>query len=136
MTDSVSDIEQAIIDEFSVFGDDWTMKYEHLMDQARLLQPLPEKFRKDVFLISGCQSQVWLAAEKKEEVYTFYADSNALITKGMIALLIRVIQNQPASVILNHPFNFIKAIGLQNQLSPTRANGLRSMIQRIQHWVK
>lgn len=135
MPELPDNIAKTIIQEFSEFGEDWQMKYEFLMEQALYLEPFPEKYRQDVFLIPGCQSQVWLAVELRENQFHFYADSDALITKGMIALLLRVVQDQSATAITETTFNFITEIGFHNQLSPTRANGLRSMIQRIKQSV-
>jgi cysteine desulfuration protein SufE len=128
-------IADTIVQEFSEFGDDWTLKYEFLMEQAMHLEPFPDKYRLDAFLIPGCQSQVWLAVELTENRYHFFADSDALITKGMIALLLRVVQNQTAAAISATSFDYITKIGFHTQLSPTRANGLRSMIQRIKQKV-
>ena len=127
---SITEIEQEIIEEFEVY-DDWMDKYEYIIELGKDLPLIDEKYKTEDKLIKGCQSRVWVNAEKKDDVMLFTADSDAIITKGVIALLIRVLSNQKPSDIATADLNFIKAIGLQEHLSPTRANGLVSMIKQL-----
>jgi cysteine desulfuration protein SufE len=127
---SIAEIEQEIIEEFEVY-DDWMDKYEYIIELGKDLPLIDEKYKTEDKLIKGCQSRVWVNAEKKDDVMLFTADSDAIITKGVIALLIRVLSNQKPSDIATTDLNFIKAIGLQEHLSPTRANGLVSMIKQL-----
>jgi cysteine desulfuration protein SufE len=127
---SIAEIEQEIIEEFEVY-DDWVDKYEYIIELGKDLPLIDEKYKTEDKLIKGCQSRVWVNAEKKDDVMLFTADSDAIITKGVIALLIRVLSNQKPSDIATTDLNFIKAIGLQEHLSPTRANGLVSMIKQL-----
>ena len=122
--------EQEIIDEFSVFGD-WMDKYEYIIDLGKEAKPLDPKYKTDDYLIRGCQSQVWLHAWKEYGKVRFEADSDAFITKGIIALLIRVFDGLSPEEILNADLKFIDEIGLKDHLSPTRANGLLSMIKQM-----
>jgi cysteine desulfuration protein SufE len=127
---SIAEIEQEIIEEFEVY-DDWMDKYEYIIELGKDLPLIDDKYKTEDKLIKGCQSRVWVNAEKKDDVMLFTADSDAIITKGVIALLIRVLSNQKPSDIATTDLNFIKAIGLQEHLSPTRANGLVSMIKQL-----
>jgi cysteine desulfuration protein SufE len=128
---TISDIENEIIDEFELFGEDWEGKYEHLIELGKSLPKIEESFKTEDRIIKGCQSKVWLHAEKKDGLVVFTADSDAIITKGMVALMIRVLSNQTPDVILNANLDFINKIGLTEHLSPTRANGLLSMIKQM-----
>jgi len=128
---NVEEIEKEIIEEFEIFGDDWEQKYEHLIDLGKSLPPIKEENKTDRNIIQGCQSRVWLHAEKKENKIIFTAESEAIITKGMIALMIRVLSGQTANDIIEAKLDFIDKIGLKEHLSPTRANGLVSMINRM-----
>jgi len=127
---SLAEKEQAIIDEFSMY-DDWMDKYEYIIELGKELPIIPSNYKTDDRLIKGCQSRVWLHAEKKENAMKFSADSDAIITKGIIALLIRVFNNESPSDIAKADLQFIKEIGLQEHLSPTRSNGLVSMIKQM-----
>ncbi len=127
---SISKIQKELIEEFSFF-DDWTQRYEHMIDLGKSLPLIKEKYKTDDNIIKGCQSKVWMHAELDEKKLTFTADSDAIITKGIIAILIRVFSKQHPDEILNADTKFIDQIGLKEHLSPTRANGLVSMIKQI-----
>lgn len=128
---SIKEIEEEIISEFELFGDDWEGKYEHLIDLGKSLPIIEEKDRTDENIIKGCQSRVWLSSEIKDDRVYFKADSDAIITKGMVALMIRVFNGQKPKDIIDAKLEFINKIGLTEHLSPTRANGLVSMINRM-----
>ncbi len=127
---NIKEIQEEIIDEFSLF-DDWMQRYEYLIDLGKNLPLIHDEFKTDDNIIKGCQSKVWLKGEQKENKIFFTADSDAILTKGIIALLIRVFSNQTSLDILNAEMDFIDKIGLKEHLSPTRANGLVSMIKNI-----
>ena len=126
----IKEIQEEIIDEFSMF-DDWMQRYEYIIDLGKSLPLIKEEAKTDENLIKGCQSKVWLQGEYTDDKIVFTADSDAILTKGIIAILIRVFSNQKASDILNADMDFIDEIGLKEHLSPTRANGLVSMIKNI-----
>jgi len=128
---SIKEIEEEIISEFEIFGDDWEGKYEHLIDLGKSLPMIDEKNRTEENIIKGCQSRVWLNSELKDGKVIYTADSDAIITKGMVALMIRVLSNQGPAEIAKAELGFINKIGLKEHLSPTRANGLVSMINRM-----
>ena len=130
MAMSIQEIQQEIIEEFSMF-DDWMQRYEHMIDLGKSLPLIPTAFKTDDNIIKGCQSKVWIHAELNEEKLAFTADSDAIITKGIIALLIRTFSDQTPKAILEAETSFIDQIGLKEHLSPTRANGLVSMIKQI-----
>jgi cysteine desulfuration protein SufE len=133
MAAGVSNIErkqQSIIEEFGLFPD-WTEKYEYLVDLGKQLPPMPEQYKSDVYLVKGCQSRVWLHGEVRNGRLYLEADSDAIITKGIIALLIRVFSGQRIEEIASSDMHFIDAIGLKSHLSPTRSNGLVSMVNHI-----
>lgn len=127
---SLKEKEQAIIDEFSMY-DDWMDKYEYIIELGKDLPMIPSNYKTDDRLIKGCQSRVWLHAEVQGGTMRFSADSDAIITKGIIALLIRVFNDELPSDIAKADLQFIKEIGLQEHLSPTRSNGLVSMIKQM-----
>ncbi len=127
----IADIENEIIDEFELFGDDWEGKYEHLIDLGKSLPKIKEDLKTDDRLIKGCQSKVWLHTEKQGDELVYTADSDAIITKGMVALIIRVLSHQKPEDILKADLSFINKVGLTEHLSPTRANGLLSMIKQM-----
>lgn len=127
---TIGEIENTIIDEFSMF-DDWMDKYNYLIDMGKTLLLIDPKYKTDQYLISGCQSRVWVHATLENEKVKFTADSDAVITKGIVNLLIRVLSNQSPEDIINSNLNFIEAIGLKEHLSPTRSNGLTSMIKQM-----
>jgi len=127
---SIEDIEKEIIEEFSVF-DDWMGKYEYLIDLGKSLPMIDEKNKTDDKLIKGCQSRVWMHSEMKDGKVIFTADSDAIITKGMVALMVRVLSDHTPDEIVNSKLNFVETIGLTQHLSPTRSNGLLSMIKQM-----
>lgn len=131
----ISKEQEQVIEEFSQFTD-WTDKYEYLIDIGKALPPLPEKYKTDFYTIKGCQSKVWLHAEVKNGRLYLNADSDAFITKGIIALLIRVLSGQKVEEIAISDLFFIDEIGLKSHLSPTRSNGLKSMIQHIRSYAR
>jgi cysteine desulfuration protein SufE len=130
---TIPEIQDRIVREFSLF-DDWTEKYEHLIKQGRILSAFPEEQRLDQNKVKGCQSQVWLHAELDGDRVNFYADSDAMIVKGLVSLLLRVYSGQKPEDILSYPPDFIKKIGMDTHLSPTRANGLVAMVKQIQFY--
>ena len=127
---TIKEIQEEIIDEFSMF-DDWMQRYEYIIDLGKNLPLIQEEYKTDDNIIKGCQSKVWLKGEQKDDKIVFTADSDAILTKGIIAILIRVFSNQNAFDILAADTDFIDKIGLKEHLSPTRANGLVSMIKNI-----
>ncbi|MCI2081886.1 MAG: SufE family protein [Bacteroidales bacterium] len=130
---SVQEEERAIVEEFSVY-DDWLDKYEYLIELGKSLPIIDEKDKLDSNLIEGCQSRVWLSPSYMDGKIYFKADSDAIITKGIIALLVRVYNGRTPKEILSSDFGFIDKIGLKENLSPTRANGLVSMIKQIREY--
>ena len=123
-------IQDEIVDEFSMF-DDWMERYEYIIELGKKLPLIKEEFKTEDKIIKGCQSKVWLKGEQNSDVIVFTADSDAILTKGIIAILIRTFSNQKAADILAADLDFIDEIGLKEHLSPTRANGLVSMIKNI-----
>ena len=126
----IKEIQEEIVAEFSMF-DDWMERYEYIIELGRKLPLIKEEFKTENNIIKGCQSKVWLQGEQTDDKIIFTADSDAILTKGIIAILIRTFSNQKASDILEADMNFIDEIGLKEHLSPTRANGLVSMIKNI-----
>jgi cysteine desulfuration protein SufE len=127
---TIKDIQEEIIDEFAIF-DDWMQRYEYMIELGKSLPLIDEQYKTDDNLIKGCQSKVWVHAELKDNKIVFTADSDAIITKGIVAILIRVFSNQYPKDIIEANTDFIDDIGLKEHLSPTRANGLVSMIKQI-----
>ena len=127
---TILDIQNEITDEFSMF-DDWMQRYEYMIDLGKSLPLINDKYKTEDNIIKGCQSKVWVHAEMKNEKVVFTADSDAIITKGIIAIIIRVFSNQHPKDIIEADTNFIDDIGLKEHLSPTRANGLVSMVKQI-----
>lgn len=127
---SIKEIESEIVSEFTMF-DDWTDKYNHLIESGKSLPEIDSKHKQPQYLIKGCQSQVWIHASYENGKVYFTADSDALITKGIIALLLRVLSGRTPDEIINANLSFIDEIGLKEHLSPTRANGLVNMIKQI-----
>lgn len=127
---TIEEIEQEIIDEFSMY-DDWMDKYAYLIELGSGMEGMAENYKTEENLIKGCQSQVWFHAEMKEERLYFTADSDAIITKGIAGLLIRVFSGQKPADIVKADLKFIDEIGLTQHLSPTRSNGLLSMVKQI-----
>ena len=130
MKNSIKDIEEEIVDEFNMF-DSWIDKYNYLIDLGKSLPKIDNIYKTQENIITGCQSQVWLHAKKEDNKVVFTADSDAIMTKGIIAMLIRVLSGQKAENIINTNLDFIDKIGLNEQLSQTRANGLNSMIKQM-----
>ena len=122
--------EEELIQEFEMF-DDWMDKYNYIIELGKDLPMIDPQFKTEEFLISGCQSQVWLHPEYKDGKLYFSADSDAIITKGIVNLLIRVLSGHTPQEILDNDLSYLDAIGLKNPLSPTRSNGLASMIKQI-----
>jgi cysteine desulfuration protein SufE len=127
---TITEKANKIIAEFSLF-DDWMDKYNYLIEMGKTLPVIDEKYKTDQYLISGCQSRVWLSAEMNDGKVVFKADSDAVITKGIINLLIRVLSGEKPENILNADMEFIDEIGLKEHLSPTRSNGLTSMVKQM-----
>jgi len=127
---TIKEIQEEIVDEFSMF-DEWMDKYEHIIELGKDLPLIDEQFKTEENLIKGCQSRVWLHAELKEGKIIFTADSDAIITKGIVALVIRTFSNQTPGDIAESNVEFIDQIGLKEHLSPTRSNGLLSMVKQI-----
>ncbi len=130
MAQTINELQDAVIEEFSDF-DDWMDKYQMLIDLGNDLEPLDEKYKTEQNLIDGCQSRVWLQCDDVDGKLVFTADSDALIVKGIIALLVRVLSGQTPKDILDVDLYFIDRIGLREHLSPTRSNGLLAMIKQI-----
>lgn len=127
---TLAEKEQEIIDEFAIF-DDWMDKYEYIIELGNDLPEINEEKKTDDRLIEGCQSRVWLAMDVEDGKMKFSADSDAIITKGIIGLLIRVLNDESAQAVATAELNFIKEIGLHEHLSPTRSNGLASMVKKM-----
>ncbi len=127
---NIDEVQEQIIEEFSAF-DDWMDKYNYIIELANDLPEINDDIKKPQNLISGCQSKVWIDAELKDGKIHFTADSDAIITKGIVALLLRVVNDREPKELLDFNPYFLEKIGLQENLSPTRANGLLSMIKQI-----
>ncbi len=127
---TIAEIQDEIIDEFSMF-DDWEERYQYMIDLGKTLPLIDEQYKTEDYIIRGCQSKVWVHAEMNADKVIFTADSDAIITKGIIAILIRVFSDQHPKDIIESHTEFIDQIGLKEHLSPTRANGLVSMIKQI-----
>lgn len=127
---TINEIQDEIVEEFSEL-DDWMDRYQLLIDMGNEQQPLPEKEKTESNLIDGCQSRVWLVCDEKDGLLYFRAESDALIVKGIISLLIKVLSEHSASEILGSDLYFIHDIGLTEHLSPTRSNGLLSMLKQM-----
>ncbi len=127
---NIEEIEREIIEEFEMF-DDWMQKYEYLIEVGKSLTLIDPQFKTEKNTIKGCQSLVWLHSELKDGVVIYTADSDAIITKGMVALMIRVLSNHTPDEIISSKLDFVEKIGLTKHLSPTRSNGLVSMIKQM-----
>jgi len=130
MKQRIAEIEEQIIAEFEIF-EDWLEKYNYLIEMGKDLPLIDEKFKTKQNLITGCQSSVWLHAEYKDGLIFFTADSDAVITKGIVNILIRVLSGQSPDTIINAKLEFVDQVGLKEHLSPTRSNGLVSMIKQM-----
>ena len=127
---TIQEIANEVVEEFEMF-DNWLDKYDYIIELGKELEGLDEEFKQPKYLISGCQSQVWLTSEYKDGKVYFKADSDAIITKGIVYLLIRVLSGHQPTEILDYDLSFLEKIGLKSHLSPTRSNGLNSMIKQI-----
>jgi cysteine desulfuration protein SufE len=127
---SLEEIQEQIVGEFEIF-EDWMGKYNYLIDLAKDLPRIESKYKTNEYVISGCQSKVWLNAEFKDGKVYYTADSDAIITKGIVSLLIRVLSGRKPKEIINSDLTFIDRIGLKENLSPTRSNGLVSMLKQM-----
>lgn len=127
---TIQETEQQIINEFNLF-EDWMDRYNYIIELGKSLPMIDDKYKTDQYLISGCQSKVWLYADILDGKVIYSADSDAIITKGIVNLLIRVLSNQSPQEIIDAPLEYIDAIGLKEHLSPTRSNGLVSMIKQM-----
>ena len=132
---TLQEIQAEVVDDFSMY-DEWLDKYEYLIDLGRRLEPFPEELKTDDRLIKGCQSRVWLDTREEGGRLYFRADSDAIITKGIISLLIGVYSGRTAAEIAADDFAFVDRLGLRENLSPTRANGLASMIETLRQTAK
>ena len=131
MASVIAERQAEIADEFAMFGD-WMEKYEHIISLGRDLAPMDESDKVDDNLIKGCQSRVWLAARKGDDGHVrFTADSDAIITKGLVALMVRTLSDAPAADIAGANLSFLDEIGLHSHLSPTRSNGLQAMVKQM-----
>ena len=130
---TIENLQENLIEDFSFF-DDWTQKYEYMIELSKTLDKMDESLKNDENLIKGCQSKVWLNAGFKDGKINFIADSEAIITKGIIAILLMVFNNKTPDEIINSDVSFIEKIGLKEHLSPNRANGLYSMIKQIKFY--
>lgn len=130
---SIAEIQEELIEEFDMFSD-WMEKYEYLIDLGKDLPLIDPQYKVEENIIKGCQSQVWVHGEIEGDKIIFTADSDAILTKGIIALMIRVLSNQTPEAILNASMDFIDTIGLKEHLSPTRANGLLAMVKQMKFY--
>ncbi len=127
---SIQDREKEVIEEFELF-DDWMDKYNYIIDLGKKLEPLDEQYKTDSNLVTGCQSKVWLHASLEDGKVIFKADSDALIPKGIVAILLRVLSGHLPDELIQADLGFIRTIGLEEHLSPNRANGLLSMVEKM-----
>lgn len=130
---TIQEIEKEIVEEFALF-DSWDDKYEYLIDLGKKLAPLPDQFKTDENKVRGCQSTVWLVADYKDDKIYFTAESDAVIVKGLISMLIRVLSGHTPDEIINAPLNFINEIGMTTHLAQTRSNGLLSMVKQMKNY--
>lgn len=130
---TIQEIEKEIVEEFALF-DSWDDKYEYIIDLGKKLTPLPDVFKVDENKVRGCQSTVWLVADYKDGKVYFTAESDAVIVKGLISMLIRVLSGHTPDEIINAPLNFINEIGMTTHLAQTRSNGLLSMVKQMKNY--
>lgn len=131
--ETIKQTEEEIVEDFSLF-DDWDGKYEYIIDLGKKLPPLDDQYKTDENKVKGCQSTVWLHAEHKDGKVFYYADSDAVIVKGLISMLIRVLSGHTPDEIINADLNFINKIGMTAHLAQTRANGLLAMVKQMKHY--
>ena len=130
---TIKERQDVLVEEFEFF-DEWMDKYNHIIEMGKSLDALPKEKKNDDLLVQGCQSKVWLYAEKSGENVRFQADADAIIATGIVAMLIDVFDNQPANEVAAADLGFLEEIGLKDHLSPTRANGLMSMIKQMKFY--
>jgi cysteine desulfuration protein SufE len=130
---AIPEIEKEIVEEFSLF-DNWDDKYEYIIDLGKKLAPLDQQYKKDENKVKGCQSTVWLVADYNEGRVRYKAESDAVIVKGLISMLIRVLSNQKPEDIVNAKLDFIKEIGMMSHLAQTRSNGLLAMVKQMKNY--
>jgi cysteine desulfuration protein SufE len=130
---TINQTQDELIEEFGLF-EDWADKYEYLIDLGKKLAPMPEEFKTEENVIKGCQSKVWLHAEKQGDQVLFFADSEAIIVKGMISMLIRVLSNHTPADIMQADLYFIDQIGMSQHLAQTRSNGLVAMVKQMKNY--
>ena len=130
---TIEEIENEIVEEFSLF-DSWDEKYEYIIDLGKKLPPLEDEYKKDENKVRGCQSTVWLVADYREGKIFYKADSDAVIVKGLISMLIRVLSGHEASEIIDAKLDFIGEIGMMNHLAQTRSNGLLAMVKQMKNY--
>ncbi|MFM7020006.1 MAG: SufE family protein [Aquirufa sp.] len=130
---TINQTQDELIEEFGLF-EDWADKYEYLIDLGKKLAPMPEEFKTEENVIKGCQSKVWLHAEKQGDQILFFADSEAIIVKGMISMLIRVLSNHTPAEIMQADLYFIDQIGMSQHLAQTRSNGLVAMVKQMKNY--
>ena len=128
--ETISEAQEEILEEFSMF-DNWMQRYEYMIELGKSLPLIDSQYKNEDYIIKGCQSKVWIHADLEDNKLVFTADSDAIITKGIIAILIRIFSHQHPDDILEANIDFIDKIGLKEHLSPTRANGLVSMIKQL-----
>ncbi|MEL6251450.1 MAG: SufE family protein [Bacteroidota bacterium] len=130
---SIAELSEELVEEFE-FLEDWMDKYTHLIEMAKELDPLPEVYKDEDHIVRGCQSKVWLHAQQDEDKVKFLADSDAIITKGLIAMLVRVLSNHSAKEIMDADLSFLDKIGVREHLSPNRSNGLNAMLKQMKYY--
>lgn len=128
---SINELQDEIIEEFELFDDDWEGKYEYIIDLGKKLSPMSEDLKTEDNIIKGCQSVVWLSAKFENDVVVFEGDSQAIIVKGLVNMLLKVLSNHTPEEILNADLYFIEKIGLRSHLAQTRSNGLASMVKQM-----
>ena len=132
---TISEEQKDLVEEFSFF-EDWQEKYEHIIDMGKKLNMLPDKYHTNEFKVEGCVSEVYLVPKKNNNILNFQADSNSVITRGLIAMLLRVYSDRSPEDIINNPPKFIDKVGLGVHLTPSRTNGLYSMVEKIMSYAK
>jgi len=132
---TISEEQKEVIEEFSFF-DNWQDKYEHIIDMGKKLNMLPDKYHTKEFKVEGCVSEVFLVPKKNNNLLSFQADSNSVITRGLIAMLLRIYSDRMPEDIMNNPPQFIDKVGLGVHLTPSRTNGLHSMVEKIMEYAK
>ena len=132
---TISEEQKEVIEEFSFF-DNWQDKYEHIIDMGKKLDMLPDKYHTKEFKVEGCVSEVFLVPKKNNNLLNFQADSNSVITRGLIAMLLRIYSGRMPEDIMNNPPQFIDKVGLGVHLTPSRTNGLHSMVEKIMEYAK